>query len=182
MRLTGGEGKGRKLLAPPSTARPTPSRVRESLFQILSDSLPGSRVLDLFAGSGLLGLESLARGANEAVFVESNNKACNIIKKNIDLCGFTTSSSIIKGDVFKILDRSHLFSHPFDLVFADPPYERDYLEKLLGLLANPGIVNPSGKIIYEAAARKPTQVPAGFRLDLDKVFGDTRILFFQVDF
>lgn len=142
MRVIGGEAKGRRLLTPPGrTTRPFTDRLRESLFSALGERVVGARVLDLYAGSGSIGLEALSRGARSAVFIESNRSALQALRRNIEAVGL--GGKVIGGSVERHLDhRSELF----DLVFVDPPYpmpDEDVarvLEAVAGLLTDDGVV------------------------------------------
>jgi len=121
MRIVAGEWGGRRIQAPPGRGtRPTTDRVRESWMSIVSDHLDGARVLDLFAGSGALGLEALSRGAEHATFVEQDAKALAALKANVDALGAAGRATIIKGDAVKFA--GGLEAGSFDVAFADPPY------------------------------------------------------------
>jgi 16S rRNA (guanine966-N2)-methyltransferase len=142
MRVIGGEAKGRRLLTPSGRAtRPFTDRLRESVFSALGDRVVGATVLDLYAGSGSIGLEALSRGARSAVFIESNRAALQALRRNVDAVGL--GGKIIAGAVERHIDhRSELF----DLVFVDPPYPMSdddvagILEAVAGLLTERGIV------------------------------------------
>ncbi len=175
MRLTGGEGKGRKLLDPPQGVKPTTGRVKEVLFQLLHEELPRARVLDLFAGTGALGIEALARGADRATFVEQHRAAQAVIRENLKRCRFQERGNVIPGDVFKKLGGGRLFG-PFDLVFADPPYGKDWLEPLGELLLRERLVHEKSLLVYEDARREEAVVPEGWREEDRRRIGDTRLL------
>lgn len=131
MRIIAGSHKGRKLTAPKNNARPTLDRAKETLFNILQFSIAGRDVLDVFAGSGALGLEAVSRGANSAVFVDSDQKSVEAIEKNCKLIG--CRADVIKGNFVQALSR--LKPRKFSLVFVDPPYENeDYCQTCLGTL------------------------------------------------
>ncbi len=181
MRLTGGQGKGRVLKAPPSFVRPTSARTREILFQVLHLELAGARVLDLFAGSGLLGLESLARGAQRAVFVEKQGKAIAVIKHNIELCGFGDRAKVVRHDALKWLDKQSEEGHQFDLILADPPYALQVLDHLLAGIVTSSLLRDGGKVVLEASSREPFTIPPGWRLKQEKELGDTRLLFLTLE-
>ena len=145
MRIITGTARGRRLLAPPGDhTRPTPERVKEALFSVIQFEIEGRRILDLFAGSGQLGLEALSRGAREAVFVDAGKEAAAMMEKNIAACGFTASAKVMR------MDYTAFFSHrqkPFDLAFLDPPYQSgllwDALEKTTG------VMQPGGTVVCE---------------------------------
>lgn len=140
IRIIGGEYKGRHLIVPKSTSvRPTSDRVRESMFNILSSrtDLAGKSVLDLFAGSGALGIEALSRGAAKVTFVDKSIDSLRVVKENLSNLGLSAQDrgqdviKVIKSDALSFLAGSDEF---FDVVFCDPPYQFDSWEKLIGLL------------------------------------------------
>lgn len=175
MRVIAGSLKSRILKAPKGAAtRPTSDRLRESLFSILGfDLVRGSRVLDLFAGTGALGIEALSRGASSAVFIDSSKEAIQVITENIANLGLEEKSRIIRWDISKNLaclkDES-----PFDLVFMDPPYGRNFTSKALLLLKKGGLVSESSRIICEYT--KEDEFPAseeGFMIEDSRQYGKT---------
>jgi 16S rRNA (guanine966-N2)-methyltransferase len=122
MRIISGTAKGRRLKCPRgSRTRPTPDRVRESIFSIVGERVRGARVLDLFSGTGAMGLEALSRGAAEAVFVERDPLAIGCLRENARLCRFESETAVINSPVLPFLRNGDMESG-FDLVFADPPY------------------------------------------------------------
>src|SRR3712207_2004167 len=132
MRIVGGEFGGRRLVVPrDARVRPTADRVREAWMSILGDALAGARVLDLFAGSGALGLEALSRGASSASFVELNPESLKALKTNISALGLERVAEIYRGDALRYAAR--LAEHAFDIVLADPPYSADHADRLIAL-------------------------------------------------
>lgn len=124
MRIIAGQFKGRNLKAPKGDqTRPTPSRLRETVFNILQNHIEGSSFLDLFSGSGLIGFEALSRGAKSATLVENNLQSIQCIKSNAEQLGVTSYLHTIKSDVISYLERSSKQSKQFDIIYADPPYE-----------------------------------------------------------
>ncbi len=176
MRLTGGRGKGRRLVPPPEGTRPTSSLAREALFQWLADRVQGAAVLDLFAGAGLLGLEALARGAGSAVFVERNRAALKVIRENLRRCGFSEQAKVVAAEVFAFLKRPERSPVPFDLILADPPYAAVPLERLLAAVISGDWLAEDGLLLFEASSRGEIVIPPGWSTVRDKVFGDTRLL------
>ena len=156
MRIIAGSARGRKLFSPEGMdVRPTTDKVKESLFNIIQFEIPGARVLDLFAGTGQLGLEALSRGAAEAVFVDSSGKSLAVVKKNAALCGFSDRARFVSGDAFAFLARGE---GPFDLVLLDPPYHKGMCAKALELL--PPVLGENAAVICETQADEP--LPEGF--------------------
>jgi 16S rRNA (guanine966-N2)-methyltransferase len=171
MRVVAGAYKGRRLQAPKGAeTRPTSDRVREALFSILGD-IGGARVLDLYAGSGALGIEALSRGASEVVFVESGRRAADAIRTNLRSVG-EPDAIIWVGDALAYLRRADAGA-PFDLVFADPPYSSatQVGEPLSELL--PPLLTQSSLIVTESDKRSP--LPLALPLVDERVYGDTRI-------
>jgi 16S rRNA (guanine966-N2)-methyltransferase len=146
MRISGGVFKSRQLSVP-SGSRPVSFRVRKSCFDIVGDQIPGRKVLDLFSGSGALGIEAISRGAREAVFVEAKAASLAVIRRNIISLGLGSVSRLIRKDSFLAI--AHFFKRKeyFDLLFLDPPYYKGMLRKALQALEEYDIVAPSGYII-----------------------------------
>ena len=168
MRVIAGTHRGRRLTAPPGTdTRPTSDRVRESLFSILGP-LDGERVLDLFAGSGALGIEALSRGASSAVFVERDARAATVLRANLAAVG--VEATVSRQDVLRFLAGA---DGPFDLVFCDPPY--DSASRLAAPLAErlPKLTAEDARIVTESDKRNPLELP--FPLLVEREYGDTRI-------
>lgn len=152
LRLVGGAWRSRRLRVPAGPdLRPTPDRVRETLFNWLGPRVAGSRVLDLFAGSGALGLEALSRGAAEAVFVDTSRTAVRALEANIELLG-ATSATVLRMDARRYLARG---GEAFDLVFVDPPYATDLAKRSLEWLTVPGspLLAPGARIYLECGTR-----------------------------
>ena len=148
MRIIAGSARGRKLFSPEGMdVRPTTDKVKESLFNIIQFEVPGARVLDLFAGTGQLGLEALSRGAEEAVFVDASGKSLAIVKKNAALCGFGEKARLVSGDAFAFLARGE---GPFDIAFLDPPYHKGLCVKAMELL--PPVLRGGATVICETQA------------------------------
>ena len=177
MRLTGGEGKGRKLADPPNGVRPTSGRAKELLFQLIRDRIYDAHVLDVFAGTGALGIESLARGASKAVFIEKDRKVVKIISDNLRKCRFEDRSTIISGDALKKLKQGGKLSAPFDLIFIDPPYAQEVFTQLLETIAEENILAENGLLIFEASSRLDLEIPKEWQLDDERKLGDTKLLF-----
>lgn len=150
MRIVGGSRRGMRLNSVPgTTTRPTGDMVKEALFNMLGDRMPDGTVLDLFAGSGALGIEALSRGAARAVFVEKDRRAAKVLRENVRRVGFESKSRIVIGDVFILLERSHRLGGPFDLIFADPPYRKQLATETVGAVGTAKLLAEGGLLIVE---------------------------------
>ncbi len=166
MRVIGGELGGRVLRSPEGGTRPTSDRVREALFQRLGD-VSGARVLDLYAGSGALGIEALSRGAAGAVFVERAPRAAALLRANLDQLELAARARVLQADVVAGLRRLAREGDRFDLVFADPPYASQELARTFAVLGETCIVLPGGMLIAETSARAAVPEAPGFA-ELDR--------------
>lgn len=175
MRIAGGEFRGRVLKVPKSDKiRPTEERVREALFNIVQTEIAGADFLDLFAGSGAVGLEALSRGAASATFIEMERRHVAVLKENLATLGL--NATVVVSDVWRYLAR---YSGPgFSMAFADPPYalgaEKGYRE-MLSLLAARGVVRPGGLFVAEMTAAQTADEAAGWTLARDRAYGRTRL-------
>ncbi len=150
MRIITGSAKGTKLKAPAGlTTRPTADRVKESVFNILGDIVDDARVLDIFAGTGHLGLEALSRGAKSAVFVDHGQESIEIIKENAQRTKLIALTEINKSDVLRALDRFHQSEKVFDLLFCDPPYQKGLVQAVLEKLDKQAIMADRGIVVIE---------------------------------
>jgi 16S rRNA (guanine966-N2)-methyltransferase len=150
MRIITGTARGRRLIVPPTNdVRPTTDRVREALFSHLADSVRQGDVLDLFAGSGALGLESLSRGARSVVFVEQSRVTFSCLKKNIVALGFDRSCTCYLANALSWLKRLKSSGRQFDLIFLDPPYDGNYLLPVLDLIVDTRCLALKGIIVTE---------------------------------
>lgn len=150
MRIITGSAKGTKLKAPLGLdTRPTADRVKESVFNILGDIVVNACVLDVFAGTGNLGLEALSRGAKSAVFVDNSNESIAVIKDNAHRTHLTECTEIYKNDVFRVLDQLAQAGRTFDLLFCDPPYKKGFVQAVLKKLDNHPIMAPRGVVVIE---------------------------------
>lgn len=178
MRIVAGKFRGRRLKPPKGTdIRPTADRVREALFSIIARQLPEACVLDLYAGTGALGLEALSRGAAQAVFVDRNPEAVQLIRSNIELCGAGVLARLMPGKVDEILRILATEGATFELIFMDPPYGKGYIEKTLACLA-PVAVTES-LVIAEHSTKDipPGQCGEWQRAEVRR-YGDTMISFY----
>ncbi len=179
MRIVGGRFGGRALLAPKSQAiRPTADRLRESLFNILvhayGDPVAGARVLDLFAGTGALGLEALSRGAAFTLFVDDGAEARALIRGNVDALGLGGATKIYRRDATKLGATGP--NGVFSLAFLDPPYGRMLAEPALVSAREGGWLAPGAVVVVEEAADAHFVAPAGFAELERRDYGDTRLI------
>jgi len=178
VRIVGGEARGRPLRAVPGrSTRPTSDRVRQSLFDVLGQRCDGLRVLDLFAGTGALGLEALSRGAKTATLVDEDKNACAVALRNAGSLGYEDRCQVVREDVFHAIPR---LGGPYDLVFSDPPYAARATQRILALLAENAVLAEGGRAVLEKERREPPpEVPAGLRLVEERRYGDTILLFVE---
>jgi 16S rRNA (guanine966-N2)-methyltransferase len=184
MRIVGGEYRGRPLAAPKSSAiRPTTDRTRESLFNILSHSYPqclnGTRVLDLFSGTGALGIEALSRGARYCLFVEESAEGRGLLRENVEAFSLQGKTRIFRRDATDLGPAGAI--DPFDLVFADPPYGRGLGERALVCAAENGWLANDALIVLEEASTANVSLSPAFETLENRSYGETviRILRWQ---
>lgn len=183
MRIVGGQHRGRALAAPRTRdIRPTSDRLRESLFNILAhaygDPITGARVLDLFAGTGALGLEAISRGAAFALFVDEGAEARALLRENVTTLGFGGTTKIFRRDASKLGDAHPI--EPFSLVFLDPPYGRGLAEQALISARAGGWLAPDALIVVEEAADAAFAAPDGFTEVERRRYDDTEIVLLHV--
>lgn len=181
IRITAGEWRGRQLKVPRGDVRPAQDRVRLAVFSSLADRVSGARVLDLFAGTGAYGLEALSRGAAAATWVENNHRVLAVLRENVaSLCGPDSpggrSAVVVPADALRFLARSGSDA-PYDLIFADPPYDRDgsWLKKILSALAGRSILRSNGLLVMEQSAHVPAVSQEGWQQLKRRVYGETQI-------
>ncbi len=183
MRIVGGRLKGRALAAPSSRAiRPTSERLRESIFDILEHRYPGhvegQRVADLFAGSGALAIEALSRGARFALFVDNGAEARALLRANVEAMGLGGVTRIWRADAAKL--GSAPVGGRFGLAFLDPPYGQGLAGPALAALLAGGWLEPDALCVVEEAAKAEIEAPAGLALVDQRIYGDTRIVIFEL--
>ena len=181
MRIIAGTAGRRNFRVPKATVRPTTDRTREALFSMLSNYIEGAKVLDLFAGSGALGLESLSRGAESCVFVDESRECTNTVRLNLRTLRLN-GGKVIQSDVMKFLKKVTLSQ--YDVVFADPPYwksagDRDFVAEMFALENFSNILADDGMLVVEVDQR--AEVNAGDQWELldRRVYGSCSILLFQ---
>ena len=177
MKVTGGQVRGRILATPKNLEiRPSSNKVREAIFNIIGQDLSGSRVLDMFSGTGALGIEALSRGATFAVFVDHAKQSLALIEKNLALCGYEQSGHVCKWDLSKGLPKSRFFlDATYDLVFLDPPYRTDLAAGLLEKLSGSEQLEPGAIIVYESARTVETSHIVPLQLTETRIYGDTKL-------
>ena len=163
-----------------SATRPTTDRIKETLFNMISSRIPGCRFLDLFSGSGAIGIEALSRGAACAAFVEQDRNALAVIRQNLNFTHLTEHARVIAGDAVRIV-RSMDGEKPFDVIFMDPPYENGLERKVLEALRDNTIVNPDTLVIIEASADTdfPYLEELGYTMTREKHYGSNRHVFLR---
>ena len=172
IRVIGGDLGGRRLRAPHGrSTRPTGARVREAWFSAISADLPGSNVIDLFAGSGALGIEALSRGAATATFVESDRTVIGVLEGNLAALALESRAEVIRADVFRVLAKLSTRQRRFDLALADPPYDRGHAQRLVEVW----LERPFAGMLCIEHARSEL---AGSEPDWTRAYGDTELSFF----
>ena len=178
MRVITGKYRGRKLATPANhDIRPTTDKAKEALFSILANEIWGSHVLDLFAGTGSLGIEALSRGAEYCVFADSSRDSLRLIKENISHCEITEKVKVVPGDYKKVLKNlatlvADGLEQPFDIIILDPPYNAGLLADAFELIAEGNLLAEDGVIVAEH--RKEEKLPeemAGFSLVKERRYG-----------
>jgi 16S rRNA (guanine966-N2)-methyltransferase len=181
LRVISGSAKGRRLATLRTLAlRPTPDRVRQALFDILGERIDGAAILDLFAGSGAIGLEALSRGARLAVLVEAHEPACRLIEKNLQRCGLSDQAVVWCNHVLQALPALKMQGQAFDVIFLDPPYRTSLLEEALQQLADGRLLTADGQVIAEHFFKRVLPERYG-RLRRVRVarFGDVALSFYR---
>lgn len=180
MRVITGKARGVQLKTPEGLqTRPTTDRVKEALFSIIHFDIPGAKVLDLFGGTGQLGIEALSRGAGSCVFVDAGDKPCALIKENLRRCKMQGEGRVVRSDYLEYLNRC---SDRFDIVLLDPPYAEVFLENALKKLVEIDILESGAIIVAERPVGKelPWDFP-GFTRSKDYKYGKTLITLYRKD-
>jgi 16S rRNA (guanine966-N2)-methyltransferase len=177
VRIIAGELKGRRLLSPAGQAiRPTSDRAREALFNILEHGAPalrGARFLDLFCGTGAVGVEAHSRGAHEVMLVDHDRDALRLARANLERIGSPASVRLLARDATRLGPAPH----PFDLAFLDPPYRSGLTGATLEDLLRGGWLDPEARVVLELAATEDLALPHGFTLDRERRYGSAKFLF-----
>ncbi|HEY0353489.1 MAG TPA: 16S rRNA (guanine(966)-N(2))-methyltransferase RsmD [Enterovirga sp.] len=180
MRIVGGRLRGRPLAGPTTDAiRPTSDRLREAIFNVLAhaydDPITAARVIDLFAGTGAMGLESMSRGASYVLFVDGGAAARGLIRQNVEALGLGGATRLFRRDATRMGPAAP--NTPFSLVFCDPPYGRDLARPALTSCAEGGWLEPGALVVVEEDAAAELSWPAGFEEIERRTYGDTQVAF-----
>ena len=181
IRVIAGSARGRRLHVPDNGVRPTKDMVREAVFSALQarQMLVDASVLDLYSGTGAYAIESLSRGAAQAVLVEKDRKAAAVIGENLELVGFDDRARVVREDAARFVSGLRPKEAPFDLVFADPPY--DAADATVGTvierLHTGDLLADDALVVVERPEGDPVTPPAGFAVAWERAFGDTLVLF-----
>ncbi|WP_209125483.1 16S rRNA (guanine(966)-N(2))-methyltransferase RsmD [Alkalihalobacillus sp. BA299] len=180
MRVISGEKKGQPLKAVPgTTTRPTTDKVKESIFNIIGPYFNGGLVLDLYGGSGNLGIEALSRGVEKAIFVDQNRKAVDVIKENLNLCSFLDRAEVYRNDAKRALKALIKRELSFTYIFLDPPYAEQKIESEISIIHDFYLLEKGGTIIAEHdASIQLAETIGAFSCKRREVYGDTAISFY----
>ncbi len=180
MRIIAGSAKGRRLAdVPGASTRPITDRAKEALFSILHDWIPNRRVLDLFGGTGAVGLEALSRGAAHVTFIDAHPKAIQTIRQNGALCQFTHRMEVIQGDSFRFLQREAIPA--FDFVFIAPPQYQGLWQKALQAVdERPGLLEADGLVVVQLDPQEDTEIPLAHMIRFDtRRYGRVQLCFYE---
>ena len=184
MRVISGWLKGRRLAFPEDKekVRPTKDITREAIFDVLRGWIAGKRVLDLFAGTGALGIEAVSHGAAEAVFVESEPEGISLIRKNVDAMDIAGICSVRKGKVEKVI--AEFAEKGFDLIIADPPYgyPEAKIESILKDIVELRVIGSGGRIVVEHGRGNPVPAVAGLEVFKEKFYGKSAVTYLKADY
>ena len=180
MRVISGKARGVVLKTPEGMqTRPTADRVKEALFSILQFDLPGTKVLDLFGGTGQLGIEAISRGAKSAVFVDAGDAPCKLIKENLRRAKMENEGRVIRSDYLQFLSQCR---ETFDIIFLDPPYAEVFLENAIKKISEIDILQSGGIIVSERPVEKPLNLEIdGFTRSKDYKYGKTLLTLYRKD-
>ena len=180
MRVISGSARGLKLLSPEGLhTRPTTDRIKETLFNIMQPDIYLSDFLDLFSGSGAIGIEALSRGAEICVFVDNAASSAKIITKNIEAAHLSDKARVIKSDVFDALSDLGKTGGSFDIIFMDPPYAEGFNEPVLKKIVESGVLKPDGYIVLERSSDVKLSYIDGLEIFREKIFKNTTLTFLK---
>lgn len=176
----------RLLSAPSEEVRPTAGMVRQAVFNIIGPGINGARFLDLFAGTGSVGIEALRLGASSTTFVEERRDCCRIIRRNLELLGLESRAVVVRASVLRYLASARDGKQVFDAIFLDPPYDKGLVGKTLCLVSNScgSLLAPGGLVLVQHSRREPVEkdlllTAGGFSTVREYVYGDTRLTLFR---
>lgn len=178
MRVIAGEAKGRELLAPRGMhTRPTLAKVKEAMFGMIQFDIEDAKVLDLFAGSGSLGIEAISRGAAHVTFCDNDRDAFSTVRTNLKRLFFEDRATLIQSEALAALERIAWNGDGFDIVLLDPPYATDLESKAIQRLAELELLNPGAILLCEHSQDNPPVFPEGFEIKKAKKYGDTFVTY-----
>lgn len=173
MRVISGLKRGTNLFSPVTDkTRPTTDRVRENIFNLIRFDLPETIVLDLFSGSGAMGIEALSQGAEKCFFIDSDARAIDIIRKNVEKTGFQDKAHIYKMPFDKFLYET---KEKFDIVFLDPPYHKNLIFEALKMICENNLVTDNAVIVTESDFDEDISVPSGYSIVKEKIYGRVKV-------
>lgn len=176
MRVIAGKAKGRELVAPKGlNTRPTLAKVKEAIFGMIQFDIPDANVLDLFSGSGSLGIEAISRGARHAVFCDRDRNAVAAVRANLERLGFEKYASVYSTDSIALLDQLAAFGEKFDIVLLDPPYESDLTNKALSKLDENGLLSDGAILISEHSLDNPPVFSGNYSAKEPRKYGDSYV-------
>lgn len=180
MRVISGKNRGTKLVAPEGLAtRPTTDRIKETLFNMISFDLPGCSFLDLFSGSGAIGIEALSRGSKEAIFVEKDQAALECIQQNLQKTRLQEQALVYNVDVYTALQKLAQQGKQFDIIFMDPPYALETISMLLEYIAHHDLLQDKGYLVLEQGTDRKITTIEGLSLIKEKTYKTTTLSFFE---
>ena len=181
MRVISGDLKGRRLITPEGMmVRPTGARAKEALFSIIGDWIVGAIFIDVFCGTGNIGIEAISRGAARCLFIERNPKVAEILRRNIKALDLGDRCRIMTLDALKAIRALGRQGEKADIIFLDPPYAYNRVAEIIFALQEAGLIAPEGMVIWQHGAKTIPQSAYGdVRLDTTRIYGDTGITFFK---
>lgn len=180
MRVIAGQARGCTLVAPEGLlTRPTADRIKESLFNIIQAELADISFLDLFAGSGAIGIEALSRGAGKAVFADNSLQSINAIDKNLQKTRLAERAVVLRMDSLQAIDCLSKKGEAFDIIYADPPYAKGFITKILNEIVSKELLRENGLIIVEQGSGEQLPEVAGLEVYREKKYGATAMLFLR---
>lgn len=183
MRIITGRARGLQLTVPKTyDVRPTADRVKESVFNIIGSKIIGAEVLDLFAGTGNLGLESWSRGASSITFIDESKESLRLVSSNIAKCKAEKDCTVLKGSAVSVAERLSQQGKRFDFAFCDPPYNKGWIEKILSVLERSPFLKQGGYLVVERSGHDELPpLPSGCELIRSEKYGDTKVDFIYFD-